>query len=97
MSSGGGLPGQGLSDQGASSAHRGDGREGPCLGGEVGHLAVGQGEFGGLGVLLDLLDAGGTREVEVASGSHFYSEGTDWHEVLNIGDSTAVYLIIEPK
>lgn len=42
-------------------------------------------------------DASGIREVNSITNSHFYSEGTDWHEVLNIGDSTAVYLIIEPK
>jgi quercetin dioxygenase-like cupin family protein len=44
-----------------------------------------------------ITDSSGTREVALESGSHFYSEGTEWHEVLNIGDSTAVYLIIEPK
>ncbi|RLD29412.1 MAG: cupin domain-containing protein [Bacteroidetes bacterium] len=44
-----------------------------------------------------MIDADGTREVNVTTGSSFYSEGTDWHEVLNIGDSTAVFLIIEPK
>jgi quercetin dioxygenase-like cupin family protein len=44
-----------------------------------------------------ITDESGTREVSPATGSHFYSEGTKWHEVLNIGDSTAVFLIIEPK
>jgi quercetin dioxygenase-like cupin family protein len=42
-------------------------------------------------------DADGTRKVTATTGSHFYSEGTAWHEILNIGDSTAIYLIIEPK
>ena len=42
-------------------------------------------------------DTNGIREVDVPTGSHFYSEGVVWHEVLNIGDSTAVFLIIEPK
>jgi quercetin dioxygenase-like cupin family protein len=42
-------------------------------------------------------DAAGIREVEVPTGTQFYSEGTAWHEVLNIGDSTAVFLIMEPK
>ena len=42
-------------------------------------------------------DASGTREVSFPSGGHFYSEGTRWHEAQNIGDSTAVFLIIEPK
>jgi quercetin dioxygenase-like cupin family protein len=44
-----------------------------------------------------ITDNSGTRKVSPATGSHFYSEGTKWHEVLNIGDSTAVFLIIEPK
>ena len=42
-------------------------------------------------------DTTGTRDVNVKSGSYFNSKGTEWHEVLNIGDSTAVFLIIEPK
>ena len=42
-------------------------------------------------------DTTGVREVSFPSGGHFYSEGTKWHEALNIGDSTAVFLIIEPK
>jgi len=42
-------------------------------------------------------DANGVREVSFPSGCHFYSEGTKWHEALNIGDSTAIFLIIEPK
>jgi len=42
-------------------------------------------------------DEKGTREVVVQSNTHFYSDGTVWHEVLNIGDSTAVFLIMEPK
>jgi quercetin dioxygenase-like cupin family protein len=42
-------------------------------------------------------DTTGVREVEVLTGTDFYSEGTQWHEVLNIGDSTGVFLIVEPK
>ncbi len=42
-------------------------------------------------------DTSGTKEVNVKTGSSFYSNGTQWHEVLNIGDSTAVFLIMEPK
>jgi quercetin dioxygenase-like cupin family protein len=49
------------------------------------------------GSTFQIADASGTREVSPATGSNFYSEGTKWHEVLNIGDSTAVFLIIEPK
>ena len=42
-------------------------------------------------------DKNGVREINLVTGSHFYNEGVEWHEVLNIGDSTAVYLIFEPK
>lgn len=42
-------------------------------------------------------DSNGTKEIDVPTGSNFYNEGVEWHEVLNIGDSTAVFLIIEPK
>ena len=42
-------------------------------------------------------DTTGVREVNVPTGTDFYNDGIDWHEVLNIGDSTAVFLIIEPK
>ncbi|MCJ8191499.1 cupin domain-containing protein [Sphingomicrobium aestuariivivum] len=44
-----------------------------------------------------LTDARGTREVDLATGSHFASEGTEWHEVLNVGDTEVAYLIVEPK
>ncbi|WP_424964126.1 cupin domain-containing protein [Ekhidna sp.] len=44
-----------------------------------------------------ITDASGTREVNVPSGSSFYNEKIEWHEVLNIGDSTAVFLILETK
>ncbi len=39
----------------------------------------------------------GTREVNVKTGSHFSKEIETTHEVVNIGDSTAVFLIMEPK
>ncbi len=42
-------------------------------------------------------DTTGVKEIQVLTGSDFYSKGTEWHEVLNIGDSTAVFLIVEPK
>ncbi len=42
-------------------------------------------------------DTTGVKEVDVPTGSNFYNDKIAWHEVLNIGDSTAVFLIIEPK
>ena len=44
---------------------------------------------------MQLTDASGIREVDLRTGSSFYSSGTEWHEVLNVGDTTVVYLIIE--
>lgn len=43
-----------------------------------------------------ITDSSGIREVDLATGSSFASDGVVWHEVVNIGDSTVVYLIIEP-
>lgn len=44
-----------------------------------------------------ITDTTGTREVNVPTGYDFYNEGIEWHKVKNIGDSTAVFLIVEPK
>lgn len=44
-----------------------------------------------------ITDSKGTREVDLDTGSSFASDGVAWHEVVNVGDSTVVYLIIEPK
>jgi uncharacterized protein (TIGR02246 family) len=42
-------------------------------------------------------DASGTREVDLSTGSSYTSDGVAAHDVLNIGNSTVVYLIVEPK
>lgn len=44
-----------------------------------------------------ITDASGTREVNIPTGYDFYNESVEWHEVLNIGEGTAVFLIVEPK
>lgn len=44
-----------------------------------------------------ITDENGVREVELSTGSSFSSDGVAWHEVLNIGTSTIIYLIIEPR
>lgn len=44
-----------------------------------------------------ITDANGTRDVDLATGSSFTSGGVAWHEVVNAGDTTVVYLIVEPK
>lgn len=42
-------------------------------------------------------DASGTRDVNVAKGYSFSKNEISTHEVLNIGDSTAIFLIMEYK
>lgn len=44
-----------------------------------------------------LIDETGTREVDVPTGYDWEKQEISVHEVQNIGDSTAVFLIIEPK
>tara|TARA_R110000787_G_scaffold70646_15_gene157132 strand:+ start:21995 stop:22396 length:402 start_codon:yes stop_codon:yes gene_type:complete len=44
-----------------------------------------------------ITDNTGTREVNVPTGYDFYNKKIEWHTVLNIGDATAEFLIIEPK
>ena len=50
-----------------------------------------------VGGTFQITDTTGTREVEIPTGTHFYNDNVDWHEVINIGDSTSVFLIMEPK
>lgn len=42
-------------------------------------------------------DKNGVKEVDVPTGYNFYKDSITVHEAVNIGDSTAVFLIIEPK
>lgn len=44
-----------------------------------------------------ITDVSGTRDVDLVAGSSFASNGEDWHEVVNVGDTTVVYLMVEPK
>ena len=44
-----------------------------------------------------ITDARGIREADIRAGSSFSSDGVAWHEVLNIGDTTVRYLIVEPR
>jgi len=46
---------------------------------------------------VQIKDHKGTRTVELSTNSHFESSGTGWHEILNVGDTTIVYLILESK
>lgn len=40
-------------------------------------------------------DENGSREIGIATGSRFASDGVGWHEVINVGETTVTYMIIE--
>ncbi len=44
-----------------------------------------------------ITDKTGTRDVETKAGDSWKSDGVDWHEALNIGETPTVYIIVEPK
>jgi beta-alanine degradation protein BauB len=41
--------------------------------------------------------AAGTQEVELKTGAGRMNPAIEWHEVLNVGETTMSYLIVEPK
>ncbi|NCF15404.1 MAG: cupin domain-containing protein [Gammaproteobacteria bacterium] len=43
-----------------------------------------------------ITDSSEVREVDLVAGSSFASDGLAWHEVLNVGETTVVYLVVEP-
>ena len=47
------------------------------------------------GGTMRLTDSRGTRTAELATGSDYSSEGTEWHEVVNVDETTVTYLIVE--
>ncbi len=49
------------------------------------------------GGTMRITDAKGVREVTLKSGDTWWSDGVLWHEAVNIGDTTAIYVIVEPK
>ena len=49
------------------------------------------------GSLFEITDASGVREVNVPTGGNFNNNEITWHQVLNIGDSTASFLIFAPE
>ena len=46
---------------------------------------------------VQIKDHKGTRIVDLPTNSHFDSSGTEWHEILNVGKTTVIYLILESK
>lgn len=49
------------------------------------------------GGAMRITDETGTREQEIETGATWVSDGVAWHEAENIGDTTASYVIVEPK
>ncbi|QDP20410.1 cupin domain-containing protein [Sphingomonas xanthus] len=49
------------------------------------------------GGTMRITDAKGTVERKLMTGASWSSDGVGWHEVVNVGPETAIYLIIEPK
>lgn len=49
------------------------------------------------GATMRMTDATGTRETTLKPGDTYWNDGIAWHEGVNVGSTTAVYVIIEPK
>lgn len=49
------------------------------------------------GATMRITTATGTVDRVLKSGTNWWSDGIAWHEAVNIGTTTGVYLIIEPK
>jgi len=49
------------------------------------------------GGTMRITDETGVRTVTLKTGSDYTSDGTAWHEVLNVGDTPVVYLMVEER
>lgn len=49
------------------------------------------------GTRMRTTDAKGATERDLPSGASWWSDGVEWHEALNVGTETAVYIIVEHK
>ncbi len=49
------------------------------------------------GATMRITTATGTVDRELKSGTNWWSDGISWHEAVNIGTTTGVYVIVEPK
>ena len=47
------------------------------------------------GGTMRLTSDSGTRTATLATSSDYSSDGVEWHEVVNVGESTVTYLIVE--
>ena len=49
------------------------------------------------GSTMRISNAAGTTERVLKAGTSWWSDGIDWHEPVNVGTTTGVYIIVEPK
>jgi quercetin dioxygenase-like cupin family protein len=49
------------------------------------------------GGTMRITTAAGTTDRVLKSGASWWSDGIAWHEAVNVGAETAVYVIVEPK
>jgi quercetin dioxygenase-like cupin family protein len=49
------------------------------------------------GATMRITDQKGTVVRELKTGASWWSDGVEWHEAVNIGATTGVYIITEPK
>lgn len=49
------------------------------------------------GATMRITDKTGTNDRVLPDGGMWWSDGVDWHEAVNIGETTGVYIIVEPK
>ena len=50
-----------------------------------------------VGGRMQITDAEGTRVVDIPDDSTWDSDGVEWHEVVNVGETTSQYLIVESR
>jgi quercetin dioxygenase-like cupin family protein len=49
------------------------------------------------GATMRITTAAGTVDRVLKAGDSWWSDGIDWHQAINIGPETGVYIIVEPK
>ena len=49
------------------------------------------------GGTMRITDETGVRTVTLETGSDYSSDGTAWHEVVNVGDTPVIYLMVEKR
>ena len=49
------------------------------------------------GGTMRITNASGSVDRVLKSGTNWWSDGFAWHEAVNIGEETAIYIIVEPK